>query len=57
MRLTGDYDYQVRMACTHARDFETVIDRLKSDFGVRELRSRRLLLHEVPLGPDRVLEP
>lgn len=56
MRLTGDYDYQLRMACTDAREFETVIDRLKADFGVRELRSR-LLLHEVPLGPDRVLEP
>ncbi|WP_369386762.1 Lrp/AsnC family transcriptional regulator [Streptomyces sp. CG1] len=56
MRLTGDYDYQLRMACTDAREFETVIDRLKADLGVRELRSR-LLLHEVPLGPDRVLEP
>ncbi|AZQ32393.1 Lrp/AsnC family transcriptional regulator [Streptomyces cyaneochromogenes] len=56
MRLTGDYDYQLRMACTDAHEFETVIDRLKADFGVRELRSR-LLLHEVPLGPDRVLEP
>lgn len=56
MRLTGDYDYQLRMACTDAREFETVIDRLKAEFGVRELRSR-LLLHEVPLGPDRVLEP
>ncbi|MER5545973.1 Lrp/AsnC family transcriptional regulator [Streptomyces sp. NPDC002589] len=56
MRLTGDYDYQMRMACTDAREFETVIDRLKADFGVRELRSR-LLLHEVPLGPDRVLKP
>lgn len=56
MRLTGDYDYQLRMACTDAREFETVIDRLKADHGVRELRSR-LLLHEVLLGPDRVLEP
>ncbi|MFI5555350.1 Lrp/AsnC family transcriptional regulator [Streptomyces sp. NPDC051738] len=56
MRLTGDYDYQLRMACTDAREFEMVIDRLKADHGVRELRSR-LLLHEVPLGPDRVLEP
>ena len=44
MRLTGDYDYQLR------------VDRHKADLGVRELRSR-LLLHEVPLGPDRVLEP
>ncbi|MET9670609.1 Lrp/AsnC family transcriptional regulator [Streptomyces sp. NPDC006475] len=54
MRLTGEYDYQLRMACTNSRDFESVIDRLKSDLGVRELRSR-LLLHEVPLGLDRVI--
>ncbi|MFJ6650539.1 Lrp/AsnC family transcriptional regulator [Streptomyces sp. NPDC091290] len=54
MRLTGEYDYQLRMACTDSRDFESVIDRLKGDLGVRELRSR-LLLHEVPLGLDRVI--
>jgi Lrp/AsnC family leucine-responsive transcriptional regulator len=54
MRLTGEYDYQLRMACTNSRDFEYVIDRLKSDLRVRELRSR-LLLHEVPLGLDRVI--
>ncbi|MEU1289706.1 Lrp/AsnC family transcriptional regulator [Kitasatospora sp. NPDC005856] len=55
MRLTGDYDFQLRMACTDAREFEAVIDRLKSELGVRELRSR-LVLHEVPLGLDRTLE-
>lgn len=46
MRLTGEYDYQLRIACADARDFESVIDRLKADLGVRELRSR-LLLREV----------
>jgi Lrp/AsnC family leucine-responsive transcriptional regulator len=54
MRLTGEYDYQLRMACIDSRDFESVVDRLKADLGVRELRSR-LLLHEVPLGVDRVI--
>lgn len=56
MRLTGEYDYQLRMACTSTRDFESVIGRLKSDLGARELRSR-LLLHEVPLGLDRLPIP
>lgn len=54
MRLTGEYDYQLRVACTDARDFESVVNVLKAEHSVRELRSR-LLLHEVPLGPDRLL--
>src|SRR5258706_6035994 len=53
MRLTGEYDYQLRVVCTDAQEFETVIDLLKRDHGVRELRSR-LLLHEVPLGAHRL---
>jgi Lrp/AsnC family leucine-responsive transcriptional regulator len=55
MRLTGEYDYQLRIACADAREFEGVIDRLKAELGVREVRSR-LLLHEVPLGVDRALD-
>jgi Lrp/AsnC family leucine-responsive transcriptional regulator len=55
MRLTGEYDYQLRIACADAREFEGVIDRLKAQLGVREARSR-LLLHEVPLGVERALE-
>ncbi len=55
MRLTGEYDYQLRVVCTDAQEFETVIDLLKRDHGVRELRSR-LLLHEVPLGAHRLLD-
>jgi Lrp/AsnC family leucine-responsive transcriptional regulator len=54
MRLTGEYDYQLRIACADPTDFESVVDGLKRDHGVRELRSR-LLLHEVELGPDRLL--
>lgn len=54
MRLTGEYDYLLRMACADAHEFETVIDRLKAELGVREVRSR-LLLHEVELGLDRML--
>ena len=55
MRVTGEYDYQLRVVCVDAHEFETVIDRLKADLGVREARSR-LMLHEVPLGPERLLE-
>ncbi|AXK37527.1 Lrp/AsnC family transcriptional regulator [Streptomyces armeniacus] len=55
MRLTGEYDYQLRVVCADAREFETVIDGLKRELGVRELRSR-LLLHEVPLRPERILD-
>jgi len=55
MRVTGEYDYQLRMACTDSREFEHVIDLLKAEHGVREARSR-LVLHEVPLGPERLLE-
>jgi Lrp/AsnC family transcriptional regulator, leucine-responsive regulatory protein len=55
MRLTGDYDYQLRLACADPAEFEVVIDLLKRDHGVRELRSR-LLLHEVPLGPRGLLD-
>jgi Lrp/AsnC family leucine-responsive transcriptional regulator len=55
MRLTGDYDYQLRVVCVDAPEFESVIDRLKREHGVRELRSR-LLLHEVQLSVERLLE-
>lgn len=54
MRLTGEYDYQLRIACVDSREFEHVIDLLKAELGVREARSR-LLLHEVPLSVGRAL--
>ena len=54
LHITGEYDYELRVECTDAAEFETVIDTLKRDHGVRDLRSR-LLLREVPLGPGRLL--
>jgi Lrp/AsnC family transcriptional regulator, leucine-responsive regulatory protein len=48
MRLTGEYDYLLQVACADPEEFEQVIDRLKRDHGVREVRSR-LVLHEVPI--------
>jgi Lrp/AsnC family leucine-responsive transcriptional regulator len=54
-RLTGEYDFLLRIACVDASEFEMVVDTLKRDHGVRELRSR-LVLHELDLGPDRLLD-
>jgi Lrp/AsnC family leucine-responsive transcriptional regulator len=54
-RLTGEYDFQLRIACVDPSEFEMVVDTLKRDHGVRELRSR-LVLHELDLGPDRLLD-
>jgi Lrp/AsnC family transcriptional regulator, leucine-responsive regulatory protein len=54
MHITGEYDYELRVVCAHSAEFESVVDLLKRDHGVRELRSR-LLLREVPLGPAGLL--
>ncbi|GAA2019130.1 Lrp/AsnC family transcriptional regulator [Terrabacter terrae] len=54
-RLTGEYDFLLRLACVDAAEFETVVDILKRDHGVRELHSR-LVLHELDLDPGRLLE-
>lgn len=54
-RLTGEYDFQLRLACVDPREFEGVVDRLKTEHGVRELRSR-LVLHDLDLDPSRLLE-
>jgi Lrp/AsnC family transcriptional regulator, leucine-responsive regulatory protein len=54
MHITGEYDYELRVVCAHSAEFESVIDLLKRNHGVRELRSR-LLLREVPLGPTGLL--
>ncbi|WP_031468225.1 Lrp/AsnC family transcriptional regulator [Sciscionella sediminilitoris] len=54
-RTTGEYDYQIRVACTGTADFEQVIATLKRDHGVREVRSR-LLLREIPMPAARLLE-
>lgn len=54
VRLTGDYDYLLQVACADSDEFEQVVDRLKHDHGVREIRSR-LVLHEVPIALDRLV--
>ena len=54
VRLTGDYDYLLQVACTDSDEFEQVVDRLKRDHGVRETRSR-LVLHDVPIGLERLV--
>lgn len=54
VRLTGDYDYLLHVACVDSEEFEQVVDRLKRDHGVRETRSR-LVLHEVPIDLERLV--
>ena len=55
VRLTGDYDYLLQVACADPEEFEQVIDRLKRDHGVREVRSR-LVLHEVPIDLEKLVD-
>ncbi|WP_215549065.1 Lrp/AsnC family transcriptional regulator [Amycolatopsis sp. CA-230715] len=54
-RLTGEYDYQLRLACVDPAEFETVVDLLKRDHGVRELRSR-LVLHDIEVDSSTLLD-
>ena len=54
VRLTGDYDYLLQVACADPEEFEQVLDRLKRDHGVREVRSR-LVLHEVPIDLEKLV--
>jgi Lrp/AsnC family transcriptional regulator, leucine-responsive regulatory protein len=54
-RVTGEYDYQLRVACTGTAEFERVLHQLKTEHGVREVRSR-LLLHDIPLPGARILD-
>ena len=54
-RLTGDFDYQLRLACLDAAEFEQTIDLLKRDHGVLQVRSR-LVLHDIPLDSTRLLD-
>lgn len=50
---TGEYDYQIRVACTDTQDLEQVVDRLRA-IGVREIHSR-IVLSEVLFDPTRLL--
>ena len=54
-RMTGEYDYQLRVACVDPAEFETVVDQLKREHGVREIRSR-LVLHEIAIDATGLLD-
>jgi Lrp/AsnC family transcriptional regulator, leucine-responsive regulatory protein len=54
-RVTGEYDYLIRVACTGTAEFEQIVNALKRDHGVREVRSR-LVLHDIPMAGARILE-
>lgn len=54
VHVTGEYDYQLRILCTGTEELEAVVETLKQDHGVRELRSR-IVLREVELDPTRAL--
>lgn len=49
-RLTGDYDYEVRIACRDAAEFEEIVDRLRQEHGVVAIRSR-MVLHDLAVDP------
>jgi Lrp/AsnC family transcriptional regulator, leucine-responsive regulatory protein len=50
---TGEFDYQLRLACTDTADLEQVTDDLRW-LGVREIQSR-IVLGEVVFDPTRAL--
>jgi Lrp/AsnC family leucine-responsive transcriptional regulator len=51
---TGEYDYQLRLACTTPTELEQVAEVLRRTHGARELRSR-VILSEINLSPARLL--
>jgi Lrp/AsnC family leucine-responsive transcriptional regulator len=53
IHTTGEYDYQVRLACTDTDDLESVVDDLRW-LGAREIHSR-IVLGEVVFDPTRIL--
>jgi Lrp/AsnC family leucine-responsive transcriptional regulator len=54
VRTTGEYDYQLRVVCTGTEELEEVVERLKREHGVRDVRSR-IVLREIELDPTRSL--
>jgi Lrp/AsnC family transcriptional regulator, leucine-responsive regulatory protein len=54
-RVTGEYDYQLHLSCTGTGEFENIVDALKRDHSVREVRSR-LVLHAIPMNGARILD-
>ena len=53
VHITGEYDYQRRVACRDTDDFEGVLDVLR-DLGAREVQSRSVL-GEIRYDPARLL--
>lgn len=49
-RLTGDYDYELRIACRDAAEFESIVDLLRREHGVVAIRSR-MVLHDLDVSP------
>jgi Lrp/AsnC family transcriptional regulator, leucine-responsive regulatory protein len=54
-RVTGEYDYQLRLSCTGTEEFELVLDKFKRELGVREVRNR-LVLHAIPMAEAWILD-
>lgn len=54
-RLTGEYDYELRLVCRDAAEFETVVDRLRRDHGVLNIRSR-MVLHDIAVDTSGLLD-
>lgn len=54
LRVTGEYDYLLRMACTDTAELDHVIDLLKHDYGVASVNSR-LIIREVSADPAKLL--
>lgn len=52
-RLTGDYDYELRLACRDAAEFESIVDQLRAHHGVVAIRSR-MVLHDLEVDPGGV---
>lgn len=50
-RLTGDYDYELRLACRDAAEFESIVDELRARHGVVAIRSR-MVLHDLQVDPS-----
>jgi Lrp/AsnC family leucine-responsive transcriptional regulator len=50
---TGEFDYQLRLACTGTEELEVVVDDLRW-LGMREIHSR-IVLNEIQFDPTRML--
>ncbi len=53
IHTTGEYDYQLRLACVDTQDLENAVDTLRG-LGVREIHSR-IVLGETTYDPTRLI--